>query len=125
MKFTSLKLSAGIAKTQLLSKPRQTLVAMLGVTFGIGMFIALISMMTGLNKLTEDLAMTSSPDIRMYYDISPDRKSIAEFINPQGLTITHHQKPKNESLKVRNAKQIAEQIRKRPNVKGASILLNS
>ena len=34
-----MKLAIEIAKTHLLSKPKQTLVAMLGVTFGIGMFI--------------------------------------------------------------------------------------
>jgi len=44
-------LTLEIAKTHLLAKPKQTIVAMMGVTFGIGMFIALISLMTGLNDL--------------------------------------------------------------------------
>ena len=64
-KTTTLRLSAEIARVHLVSKPKQTLIAMLGVTFGIGMFIAMVSMMTGLNDLTESLAMTSSPDIRI------------------------------------------------------------
>jgi lipoprotein-releasing system permease protein len=45
-----MKLAIEIAKTHLLSKPKQTLVAMLGVTFGIGMFIGMVGLMTGLNN---------------------------------------------------------------------------
>ena len=123
--FNSLKLSIEIAKIHLLSKPKQTLVAMLGVTFGIGMFVAMVSLMTGLNKLTEDLAMTSSPDIRIYHDITVERKSILGQVNESGANLVHHQKPKNESLKVRNAMGIAERIRLHPEVKGVSVLLNS
>jgi len=123
--YNSLRLSFGIAKTHLVSKPKQTLVAMLGVTFGIGMFVAMISLMTGLNKLTEDLAMTSSPDIRIYHDITIERVSLIQEVNNQGINLIHHQKPKNESLKVRNAVKIAERIRQHAEVKGVSVLLNS
>jgi lipoprotein-releasing system permease protein len=35
-----MKLVIDIAKTHLVSKPKPTIIAMLGVTFGIGMFIA-------------------------------------------------------------------------------------
>jgi lipoprotein-releasing system permease protein len=35
-----------IARTHLLARPKQTVVAALGVTFGIGMFIFMISFMT-------------------------------------------------------------------------------
>lgn len=123
--MTSLKLSIQIAWVHLVSKPKQTLIAMLGVTFGIGMFIAMVSMMTGLNDLTESLAMTSSPDIRIYHDVTTERKSIVEEMNDNGINKVHHQKPKNESLKVRGALKMAEQIRKHNLVKGASVLLNS
>jgi lipoprotein-releasing system permease protein len=114
-----------IAKTHLLSKPKQTIIAMLGVTFGIGMFIAMVSLMTGLNDMTENLAMTSSPDIRIYHDITLDRPAIAEEINPGGLNVVHHTKPKNEMPKVRNAFRIAEIIRKNPLVRGVSAQLSS
>ena len=77
-----MKLSLEIAKTHLLSKPKQTLVAMLGVTFGIGMFIAMVGLMTGLNNFTEELTMTSSPDIHIYNDITQERPTLAEQVNP-------------------------------------------
>src|ERR1041384_5142384 len=107
-----MKLTAEIARTHLTSKPKQTIVAMMGVTFGIGMFIAMVSLMTGLNDMTEDLAMTSSPDIRIYHDITLDRQSIIDEANPGGFNVVHHTKPKNEPPKVRNAFKIAELIRK-------------
>lgn len=114
-----------IAKTHLLAKPKQTIVAMMGVTFGIGMFIAMVSLMTGLNEMTENLAMTSSPDIRIYNDITLDRPSILEEVNPSGVNVTHHTKPKNETPKIRNAFKIAELIRQNPMVRGASPQLTS
>jgi lipoprotein-releasing system permease protein len=120
-----MKLAFAIAKTHLLSRPKQTIVAMLGVTFGIGMFIAMVSLMTGLNDMTEDLAMTSSPDIRIYHDNTVERPSILEALNPQGLNVVHHTKPKNESLKVRNAFKITEIIRKHKDVRGVSPQLTS
>jgi lipoprotein-releasing system permease protein len=97
-RFTSLKLSLSIARVHLFSKPKQTIIAMLGVTFGIGMFIALIGLMTGLNDFTEEITMTSSPDIHIYHDITEKRVSILEAVNPQGINVVHHQKPKMKRL---------------------------
>lgn len=120
-----MKLVAEIAKTHLLSKPKQTIVAMMGVTFGIGMFIAMVSLMTGLNNFTEELTMTSSPDIHIYNDVTEGRASIIEQVNHNGFNVIHHQKPKNETSKVRNAIQIAELIRKDSRVKGVAPSISS
>ncbi|MBX2962013.1 MAG: ABC transporter permease [Cyclobacteriaceae bacterium] len=121
----SMKLVVEIAKTHLVSKPKQTFVAMLGVTFGIGMFIALVSLMTGLNDFTEELTMTSSPDIHIYNDITESRTSIAEEVNANGISIVYNQKPKKETAKVRNALQIAEMIRRDSRVLGVAPTLSS
>lgn len=114
-----------IAWTHIISKPKQTIVAMLGVTFGIGMFIALVSLMTGLNQFTEDVTMTSSPDIHIYNDITQERKSILEELNSSGLNLVHHQKPKQETTKLRNALQMVEIIRKDQRVSGVAPTLSS
>src|SRR5687768_8553197 len=120
-----MKLVAEIAKTHLISKPKQTIVAMLGVTFGIGMFIAMVSLMTGLNNFTEELTMTSSPDIHLYHDVTEHRLSIAEQVNGNGINLVHHQKPKNETPKLRNAMQMAEIMRKDSRVWGVAPSLSS
>lgn len=120
-----MKLVADIAKTHLITKPRQTIIAMLGVTFGIGMFIAMVSLMTGLNNFTEELTMTSSPDIHIYHDVTESRPSIIEEINKGGINKIHHQKPKNETPGLRNALQIAERIRKDKRVTGVAPSISS
>jgi lipoprotein-releasing system permease protein len=114
-----------IAKTHLLSKPKQTIVAMLGVTFGIGMFIMMISLMTGLNNFTEDLTKIASADIRMYKDVTEPRATLLDRIHPNGLNQVHSVKPKNESDKIRNARQIAEILRKDPEIVGVAPRLTS
>src|SRR5690349_13737775 len=120
-----MKLTADIAKTHLLSKPKQTFVAMMGVTFGIGMFIAMVSLMTGLNNFTEELTMTSSPDIHIFHDVTEGRTSLIEQVNINGVNKIHHQKPKNETSKLRNATQIAELIRKDERVIGVAPSISS
>lgn len=125
MNLTALKLSIEIARVHLFSKPRQTIVAMLGVTFGIGMFIALVGLMTGLNQFTEEVTMTSSPDIHIYHDVTEPRKTILEVINPNGVNLVHHQKPKDETPKLRNAKQVIEVIRRDKRVLGVAPMLAS
>lgn len=114
-----------IAKTHLMSKPKQTLVAMLGVTFGIGMFIMMISLMTGLNNFTEDLTKIASADIRIYKDVTEPRATLLDRIRPEGLNLVHHVKPKNESDKIRNARQIADLLRQDPEVIGVAPRLTS
>lgn len=114
-----------IARTHLTSKPKQTIVAMLGVTFGIGMFIAMVSLMTGLNRWTEELTMTSSPDIHIYNDITQERTSILEDVNRKGINKVHHQKPKNEPNKLRNAKQIVNILREDDRIRGVAPTLSS
>ncbi|HLT73544.1 MAG TPA: ABC transporter permease [Ohtaekwangia sp.] len=120
-----MKLAFEIAQTHLLSRPRQTIVAMLGVTFGIGMFIAMVGLMTGLNDFTEELTMTSSPDIHIFHDVTRDRSSIIEQVNPGGINKVHHQKPKIETARIRNALQIAELLRKDDRVRGVAPMLSS
>jgi len=48
-------LIAEVAKSMLLARFKQTLVAAIGVTFGITMFITLLSFMSGLNDLLDGL----------------------------------------------------------------------
>ncbi len=120
-----LKLSMEIARVHLVSKPKQTIVAMLGVTFGIGMFIAMIGLMNGLNDFTEETTMTATPDIHIYQEATAARASIIDRLYPNGLNLVHHQKPKNEPARIRNAWQITELIRKDPRVRGVSPLVST
>ncbi|RWZ86340.1 MULTISPECIES: FtsX-like permease family protein [unclassified Hydrotalea] len=68
-----LKLIVNIAQSLLMARWRQTLVAAVGVTFGITMFIALLSFMSGLNDLLDGLVVNRTPHIRLYNDIRPHK----------------------------------------------------
>src|SRR5580692_1657525 len=90
-----------IAQRHLLANKKQTLVAMLGVTFGIAMFILMISFMMGVNKFLEDTMLSSTPDIHIYNDIKTDyTASIANdyFSDKNALVVVHHPKPKQVTL---------------------------
>lgn len=120
MNWNSYRISFDIARVQLFSKPKQTIIAMLGVTFGIGMFIALVGLMTGLNDFTEEITMTSSPDIHIYNDVTEARPSILDQVNPTGFNQVHNQRPKSETSRIRGASQIIDAIRKDNRVHGVA-----
>ncbi|WP_018617454.1 ABC transporter permease [Segetibacter koreensis] len=67
------KLIAGIARALLLARWRQTLVAAIGVTFSITMFIAMLGFMTGLNKLLDGLILNRLPHVRLFNDVEPNK----------------------------------------------------
>ena len=66
------KLIISIAKSLLLARWKQTLIAAIGVTFSITMFITLLSFMTGLNDLLDGLILNRTPHIRLYNEIKPN-----------------------------------------------------
>ncbi len=55
-----------IARVYLTSKIGQTFVAVLGVTFGVSMYIFMNSFMNGVNKTQDDLAFSALSHIRIY-----------------------------------------------------------
>jgi lipoprotein-releasing system permease protein len=115
-----MKLAFEIALTHLLAKPKQTLVAMLGVTFGIGMFITLMSMMTGLNNFTDELTMRVTPHIRMYHDVTLARNPLLDEYSPKTMNVVHHQKPKNEKNRLKDGFKIVQYLQNQPGVLAAS-----
>jgi lipoprotein-releasing system permease protein len=121
----NLKISLQIAKTHLLTKKSQTLVAMLGVTFGIAMFLVMISVISGVNKFLEDSALDATPHVRIYKEITSNHPSLIEEQNPKGFNVIYHQLPKNELSNIKNGLQIAASIEKNPSVLGVSPQISS
>lgn len=111
----------GISKTHLLSRKKQSSIAALGVTFGIGTFITLASFMTGLNGLLDGLILNRTPHIHMYNEIAPSEQQpidlTAEFVD--GFNLIHSVKPKQSQVRLHNALPILSQLRDNPEVRGA------
>ncbi|SEL39970.1 lipoprotein-releasing system permease protein [Chitinophaga rupis] len=125
----SLGLNLNIARVQLLARKRQTVVAMLGVTFGIAMFILMISFMKGVNQFLQDLMMSTTADIRIYNKLNTDYStSLAGryFSDPAGKwIIVRHPKPKQVNLNIKNAPGIVNDLRKSDRILAVSPLLSS
>jgi lipoprotein-releasing system permease protein len=69
----NIQLIISIAKSLLMARWKQTLVAAIGVTFSIAMFITLLSFMTGLNDLLDGLILNRTPHIRLYNEVKPNK----------------------------------------------------
>jgi len=113
-------LIASISYSLLLSRWKQTLVAAIGVTFSIAMFIGLLSFMSGLNGLLDGLILNRTPHIRIYNEVQPTTQ---QPIHLSEHYRTHHNfigsiKPKNEPLKIRNYGAIMSALKKDERIVG-------
>ena len=111
-----------IAKSLLIARWRQTLVAAIGVTFSITMFITLLGFMNGLNELLDGLIINRTPHIRLYNDVKANTK---QPINNKIDTTKNYNfiaslKPTSVRLNIYNAKPIIELLRKDKRVLGVS-----
>jgi len=73
-----------IAATYLTSKVKQTIVAVLGVTFGISMYVFMNSFMSGVNVAQDRLAFSTLAHVRIYNDRPADRSDIVSRVFPAG-----------------------------------------
>lgn len=123
------KLALSIAVTHLVTKKKQSLIAMLGVMFGISMFLVMISFMTGVNQFLEDMAMDNTPHIRIYNPVEVKHATIIGKADNKNETnawyVVHHQRPKNDLPKIKNAQFISDELEKQPLVMGVAPMLTS
>lgn len=127
MKGSGTRLALRIALTHLLSKKKQTFIAMMGVTFGISMFIVMISFMQGINDFFMDLTLDGSPHIRIYNPAKTDRPPLLalRYDSTTHWLVVRHQRPKNEAIRLKKGVQMLNNIRQMPEVQQASPQLAS
>lgn len=116
------KVILNIAKTHLITKMKSTVTASLGVTFGIGAYITLVSFMTGLNQMLDDLILNQTPHVHIYNEIEPSEKQPVSLYQEfeDALNIVHSIKPKQSQSKIHNALPILKYLKEDGNVKGAT-----
>jgi lipoprotein-releasing system permease protein len=114
-----------IAKTHLLARKKQTAVAALGVTFGIGAFIILVSFMTGLNGLLDGLILNRTPHIRIYNEVKPSEKQPIQRSSDykSAYHIIHSVKPKKTKNSIYNNIPLLEVLKRDKRVKGVTPLV--
>lgn len=111
-----------IAKTHLWARKKQSAIAALGVTFGIGTFIILVSFMTGLNGLLDGLILNRTPHIRIYNEIKQSKNQPIELDAEykQKMNVVHSIKPKNSQASILNNQGIMNALRNDKRVKGVT-----
>lgn len=115
------KVILNIAKTHLITKIKQTAIAALGVTFGIGSYITLVSFMTGLNTMLDDLMLNQTPHIHIYNEIKPSKNQPLTLYDElsNSFHVVHSIKPKLNQKKIHNALPIIQYLEEDDQVRGA------
>ncbi|MBK7939627.1 MAG: ABC transporter permease [Lewinellaceae bacterium] len=127
------KLIVDIARSLLLARWRQSLVAAIGVTFSITMFIALLGFMNGLNDLLDGLILNRTPHVRLFNEIKPNPKQpvdqSADFKNSHNFI--RSVKSSGVRVEISNSAAIMQALKTDPRVLGlapkitAPVLYNS
>ncbi|MEY4646227.1 MAG: hypothetical protein RIQ98_63 [Bacteroidota bacterium] len=121
----NIKLIVQVSISLLLARWKQTLVAAIGVTFSITMFVTLLGFMNGLNDLLDGLIMNRTAHIRLYHDINVSKQQPIDLLQPQSQNFVHSLKPKNQRLEIYNSGQIMQAIQQDPRVLGVAPKINA
>ena len=107
------KLILNIALHLLRARLKQTIVAAIGVTFSIAMFISLVSFMNGLNDLLNGLMLNRTPHVRLYNEIKPTTNQPIDLSNRYKNTTNFIRsvKPKDRGKSIYNGIPIIKALK--------------
>jgi lipoprotein-releasing system permease protein len=116
-----------IAKELLLARWRQTLVAAIGVTFSISMFVTLLSFMNGLNDLLDGLILNRTAHVRIYNEVKPSKKQVINLSNQykDGYNFINSIKSSSSRQSIYNTVAIFETLNNDPRILGYAPKINA
>ncbi|MFN6945597.1 MAG: ABC transporter permease [Cytophagaceae bacterium] len=123
--FKDIQLAASIAFIHMRARLKQSIVATIGVTFGITVFIFMVSFITGTNEYMQNIVFEQSPHVRLYNESEIAEKSVLDKVKPEAINIVHHMKPKDIMLNLKDGKQVAQEIKEDPRVDVVSASISS
>ncbi|MGI9191254.1 MAG: ABC transporter permease [Chitinophagaceae bacterium] len=109
-----------IARSLMLARWRQTLVAAIGVTFGITMFVTLLGFMHGLNDLLDGLILNRTPHIRLFNEVKPTEKQPIHYVDSLGHAFIRSVKPAGKDKQILNAAAIIRTLKQDTRVLGVA-----
>ncbi len=121
------RLIISIAKSLLIARWRQTMVAAIGVTFSITMFITLLSFMGGLNKMLDGLVVNRTPHIRIFNEIKPSEWQPVN-LSPEykgNYNIVRSVKSESSRQEIYNSAAIMKALQEDPRVLGLAPKINA
>jgi lipoprotein-releasing system permease protein len=106
-----------IALTYLLARKKQTMVASMGVMFGISMFIFMQSLMKGTNDYFEKMSFNTTPHIRLYSENKvADNHMMTSFLKGPSVKILTNPKQLIQTQGIINPYGLIREIEKNPQV---------
>jgi len=102
------RLIIDIAINLIRARLKQSIVAAVGVTFGIAMFVTLLGFMNGLNNLLDGLMLNRTPHVRLYNEVkpSPEQPVLISKEYKNNLNFIQSIKPKDRGREIYNSKAI-------------------
>jgi len=113
-----------ISQVHLTSNVKQTIVAMLGVTFGISMYVFMTGFMTGVNNAQTDLAFSSLAHIRIYNDGPADNTNLAKKIYPNDIINLRNAKIIKYTEGIKNTASITSALHNQPDITDMTTQVN-
>ena len=114
-----------IAKVHLTSRFRQLLVAILSVSFGISMYIAMNSFMAGVNNIQTEITFTSMSHIKIYNDLSEDiTPIISKQKDSNTILMVNNARNIQYTQGIKNADVIKNELLNMPEINGVALQLN-
>jgi lipoprotein-releasing system permease protein len=109
----NVKLILNIATHLLRARLKQTVVAAVGVTFGIAMFITLVSFMNGMNDLLDGLMLNRTPHVRLYNEIKPSEEQpiLVSEKYKHSINFISSVKPKDRGKAIYNSQAIIRNLK--------------
>ncbi len=126
IKSKGAKVNRQIAGVHLTSKIWQTLVAVIGVTFGVSMYIFMNSFMNGVNNTQDSLAFSTLAHIRIYNDDDVRKYNPVDDIFSADRTLVKLRNHKNIQYTegIKNTSQVVSILEKQPEVTGVTPQFN-
>lgn len=116
------RLNLEIALSLMRARLKQSLVAAVGVMFGIGMFVTLLSFMTGLNDLLDGLIINRTPHIRLYNEVKASENQPLDIRDSARETghFIYSLRPRDAGRGIRDSRRILESLRSDDRVLGVA-----
>lgn len=100
-----------IAITYMISRRKQTIVAALGVTFGISMYIFMNSLITGTNEWSEKIMLNSTPHLRLYNDNKmSDNTMLDRYEGGKTINLISNPQFVNNTNRITNPDELMRQL---------------
>lgn len=110
----ALPLLLDIALTHLSGRKRQTLVSVIGVSLGVGFFIAMASLMQGFQGYFIETVIDVAPHITVSDEFRTPPRQAVQIAFPDAAVALHGVKPRDERRGIRHGGQIVEALTRLP-----------